>query len=252
MELWRAEVVVTGGASGLGEAVARDLRGAGARVAILDRDEARGASVAGEIGAAFEAVDVTDEGSVSRALEAARDAMGGLSACVACAGTASAERTVGRAGPHSMEAFRRAVDVNLVGSFAVASRAAALMGGDGHSGEGAERGVIVLTASVAAFEGQKGQAAYAASKGGVAGLVLPMARDLASLGIRVVAIAPGVFLTPMLEGLGEQVKEGLAADVLSPRRLGDPAEFAHAVRFALEAGYLNGTVIRLDGGLRMR
>ena len=249
MDASQAAAVVAGGASGLGEAAARGLRAAGARVAILDRDEARGARVAEEIGAAFEPVDVTDEGSVARAVEAARDAMGGLDACVACAGIASAQRTVGRRGPHSMQAFRRAVDVNLVGSFAVASRAAALMA-EG-VGEGEERGAIVLTTSVAAFEGQKGQAAYAASKGGVAGLVLPMARDLASLGIRVVAIAPGVFRTPMLEGLGPEVMDGLAADVLFPRRLGDPAEFAHAVRFVLEAGYLNGTVIRLDGGLRM-
>ena len=159
-----------------------------------------------------------------------------------------AERTVGRAGPHGLDAFRRALDVNLTGSFLVASRAAALMALAPWDGE---RGAIVLTASVAAFEGQKGQAAYAASKGGVAALVLPMARDLASLGIRVVAIAPGVFRTPMLEGLGAEVMDGLAADVLFPRRLGDPAEFAHAVRFALEAGYLNGAVIRLDGGLKM-
>ncbi len=251
MEVSDAKAVVTGGASGLGEAVARGLRQAGARVAILDRDEARGMGVADEIGAAFAAADVTDEGSVARALEAAREAMGGLDACVACAGIASAERTVGRSGPHRMEAFRRAIDVNLVGSFTVASRAAALMA-EGAGDPGGERGVIVLTASVAAFEGQKGQAAYAASKGGVAALALPMARDLASMGVRVVAIAPGVFRTPMLEGLGAEVMDGLAADVLFPRRLGDPAEFAHAVRFALEAGYLNGTVIRLDGGLRMR
>ena len=248
MELSEVAAVVTGGASGLGEAAARGLRGAGGRVAILDRDEARGARVAEEIGAAFAAVDVTDEGSVARALDAARGAMGGLNACVACAGVAAAERTVGRGGPHGAAAFRRALDVNLTGSFLVASRAAALMA---QAPGGGERGAIVLTASVAAFEGQKGQAAYAASKGGVAGLVLPMARDLASLGIRVVALAPGVFRTPMLEGLGAEVMDGLAADVLFPRRLGDPAEFAHAVRFALEAGYLNGTVIRLDGGLRM-
>lgn len=248
MKLAEVAAVVTGGASGLGEAVARALREAGARVAILDRDAARGLAVAEAIGAAFEAVDVTDEPSVERALGAARAAMGGLDACVCCAGIASAERTVGRAGPHGMAAFRRAIDVNLVGSFAVASRAAALMAGNA----GEARGVIVLTASVAAFEGQRGQAAYAASKGGVAAMTLPMARDLAALGVRVVAIAPGVFRTPMLEGLGAAVMDGLAADVLFPRRLGDPAEFAHAVRFAIEASYLNGAVIRLDGGLRMR
>ena len=247
MRVSEAAAVVTGGASGLGEAVARGLREAGARVAILDRDDARGARVAGEIGAAFEAADVTDEGSVARALGAARDAMGGLDACVCCAGVASAERTLGRGGPHRLDAFRRTVEINLLGSFAAASRAAALMA----ENDGPERGVIVLTASVAAFEGQKGQAAYAASKGGVAALTLPMARDLASLGIRVAAIAPGVFRTPMLEGLGQEVMDGLAADVPFPHRLGDPAEFAHAVRYALEASYLNGAVIRLDGALRM-
>ena len=165
-----------------------------------------------------------------------------MTACVACAGIATAERTVGRAGPHGLDAFRRTLEINLTGSFAVASRAAAVMEGGG---------AIVLTASVAAFEGQRGQAAYAASKGGVAALVLPMARDLASRGVRVVAIAPGVFRTPMLEGLGREVMDELAADVPFPHRLGEPAEFAHAVRFAIEAGYLNGTVIRLDGGLRM-
>ena len=202
--------------------------------------------MAAEIGAGFEPCDVTDEGSVARALDAAREAMGGLGACVCCAGVAVAERTVGRSGPHAMASFRRALDVNLAGSFAVASRAAARM-----DARGEERGVIVLTASVAAFEGQRGQAAYAASKGGVAALALPMARDLASRGVRVVAIAPGVFLTPMLEGLGREVLEGLAADVVFPPRLGDPAEFAHAVLYAVEASYLNGTTIRLDGALRM-
>lgn len=240
-------VVVSGGASGLGEAVVRDLAGRGARAAVLDRDATRGARVAEETGAALVEADVTDEESVGRALVAARDAMGGLTACVCCAGIAPAERTVGRQGPHSLDTFRRTLDVNLLGSFAVASRAAALMA----DGDGEERGTIVLTASVAAFEGQKGQAAYAASKGGVAALVLPMARDLASLGVRVVGIAPGVFRTPMLEGLGSEVMDGLAADVVFPRRLGEPSEFAHAVRYALEARYLNGTVIRLDGGLRM-
>ena len=243
MRAQEARAIVTGGASGLGEAVARDLREAGASVTILDRDEARGAQVARAIGAGFEAADVTDEGSVTRAVGAARDAMGGLDVCVCCAGIASAERTVGRGGPHDIAAFRRAIEINLVGTFLVGSRAAAAMEGGG---------VIVLTASIAAFEGQRGQAAYAASKGGVAALCLPMARDLASLGVRVVAIAPGVFRTPMLEGLGQEVMDGLAADVLFPRRLGDPAEFAAAVRHAVEADYLNGTVIRLDGGLRMR
>ncbi|MGR3541677.1 MAG: SDR family NAD(P)-dependent oxidoreductase [Hasllibacter sp.] len=226
------KAIVTGGASGLGAAAAAALREIG-EVVVLDRAAADGPS---------EVCDVTDEASVRAAVAAARDRMGGLSVCVNCAGVATAERVLGRKGPHRMDSFRRTVEVNLIGTFNVAVAAAAAMEGGG---------VIVNTASVAAFEGQKGQAAYAASKGGVAALTLPMARDLAGAGIRVVAIAPGVFRTPMLEGLGQEVMDGLAEDVVHPPRLGDPAEFGALVRNAVENGYLNGCTIRLDGALRM-
>lgn len=241
MDIASVKAVVTGGASGLGAATARHLRACGASVTILDRDEA-GAPLARQIGASFARVDVTDEGSVAAALDTAAEAMAGLNAAVNCAGIATAEKTLGRDGPHSLESFRKTLDVNLTGTFNVARLAAARM----ESG-----GAIVNTASIAAFDGQKGQAAYAASKAGIAGLSLPMARDLARAGIRVMAIAPGIFRTPMLEGLGEEVMAELARDVVHPPRLGDPAEYAALVRFILECEYLNGSVIRLDGGLRM-
>ena len=248
MKLADTRAVITGGASGLGAATARHFRAAGAQVTIFDRDETRGAALAAEIGAIFAVVDVTDEGSVAAGLAAAKSAMGGIDAAVMCAGIATAERTLGRNGPHDLATWRRTLDINLTGSFNVARLAAAEMAGNG----GAEKGVIVMTASVAAFDGQKGQAAYAASKAGIAGMCLPMARDLASLGIRVCAIAPGIFSTPMLAGLPQEVQDGLAADVTFPRRLGDPAEYAALAGFIVECGYLNGETIRLDGALRMR
>ena len=248
MKLADTRAVITGGASGLGAATARQFRAAGAQVTIFDRDEARGAALAAGIGATFAAVDVTDEGSVAAGLAAATSAMGGIDAAVMCAGIATAERTLGRNGPHDLATWRRTIDINLTGSFNVARLAAAEMAANG----GPERGVIVMTASVAAFDGQKGQAAYAASKAGIAGMCLPMARDLASLGIRVCAIAPGIFSTPMLAGLPQEVQDGLAADVTFPRRLGDPAEYAALAGFIIECGYLNGETIRLDGALRMR
>ena len=241
MDIQDAKVVVTGGASGLGLATARRLMDQGAQVTILDLSP-RGASVAAEIGADFVQVDVTDEDSVARGLDNAVDAMGGLNAAVNCAGIATAEKTLGRDGPHTQAGFERAIKINLSGTFNVARLAAARM---------ADGGVIVNTASIAAFDGQKGQAAYAASKAGIAGLSLPMARDLARARIRVMAIAPGIFRTPMLEGLGQEIMDELAKDVVFPARLGDPAEYAALVQFILECDYLNGTVIRLDGALRM-
>ena len=241
MLLTDTKAVVTGGASGLGAATARALAAAGAAVTIFDRDP-QGAETAQDIGAGFAAVDVTDEASVEKGLDAAVTRMGGLNAAVNCAGIATAEKTLGRDGPHALDSFRRTIDINLNGSFNVARLAAARMSGGG---------VIVNTASVAAFDGQKGQAAYAASKSGIAGLSLPMARDLARNGIRVMAVAPGIFRTPMLEGLGEEVMQTLAADVIFPARLGDPAEFAALVCHIIENDYLNGTTIRLDGALRM-
>ncbi|MDT8855968.1 SDR family NAD(P)-dependent oxidoreductase [Paracoccaceae bacterium Fryx2] len=249
MRIDQTSAIITGGASGLGAATARAFRAAGAQVWLFDRDP-RGAAFAREIGAGFSAVDVTDEASVAAGIAAARAGMGAVSVLVNCAGIATGERVLGRAGPHGLESFRRTVDINLVGSFNVLRLVSAEMAGN--APQDGERGVIINTASIAAFDGQKGQAAYAASKAGIAGLTLPAARDLASAGIRVCAIAPGVFLTPMLEGLAAEVQDGLAADVTFPRRLGRPEEYAALARFIVECGYLNGEVIRLDGALRMR
>ncbi|WP_299148311.1 SDR family NAD(P)-dependent oxidoreductase [uncultured Tateyamaria sp.] len=251
MQLNTTQAVVTGGASGLGEATARHFASLGARVTLLDRDSNRGPVVAAEIGGHFAQTDVTDEASVQAAIDLARDKMGGITAAVNCAGIALGIKTVGRDGPHPLPAFQKTIDINLVGSFNVARLAAAAMADNTPEPDGA-RGVIINTASIAAFDGQKGQAAYAASKGGIVGLTLPMARDLASSGVRVMAIAPGIFKTPMLAGLPEDVQAGLAADVPNPPRLGDPSEYARLAAFIVEMGYLNGEVIRLDGALRMR
>ncbi len=237
MDIEDAGVIVTGGASGLGAATAQAFVDAGARVTVFDLDP-KGAAFAAKIGADFAQVDVTDAASVQAGLDQAR----AISVAVNCAGIAIAEKTLGRDGPHAQSSFQNAVDVNLCGTFNVARLAAARM----MSG-----GVIINTASVAAFDGQKGQAAYAASKAGIAGLSLPMARDLARNGIRVMAIAPGIFRTPMLENLGQEIMDGLAADVTFPARLGDPAEFAALAKFIVSCDYLNGTTIRLDGALRM-
>lgn len=237
MQITDVVAVITGGASGLGAATARAFVDAGATVTIFDRDP-KGAEYASKIGASFATVDVTDEASVAAGLDLA----GAINVAINCAGIATAEKTLGRDGPHAQDSFNRTVDINLNGTFNVARLAAARM---------AQGGVIINTASVAAFDGQKGQTAYAASKAGIAGLSLPMARDLARSGIRVMAIAPGIFRTPMLESLGQEVMDGLAKDVVYPARLGDPAEFAALARFIVECDYLNGTTIRLDGALRM-
>lgn len=251
MKLENTAAIVTGGASGLGEATARHFAAQGAQVTILDRDADRGAAVAAEIGGHFAQTDVTDEASVSAAIALATERMGRISAAINCAGIAFGIKTVGRDGPHPLDAYRKTLDVNLVGTFNVARLAADAMAKNAPEPDGA-RGVIVNTASVAAFDGQKGQVAYSASKGGVVGMTLPMARDLASLGIRVMTIAPGIFRTPMLAGLPAEVQAQLAADVPNPARLGDPAEYGALAGFIVEAGYLNGEVIRIDGALRMR
>ncbi len=251
MNLSATAAIVTGGASGLGEATARHFAAKGAQVTLLDRDTTRGPQVAQDIGGHFAETDVTDEGSVAAAIDLARDRMGQVSVAVNCAGIADGIKTVGRDGPHPLDAFQRTIDINLVGSFNVARLAAAQMARNDSDPDGA-RGVIINTASIAAFDGQKGQAAYAASKGGVVGMTLPMARDLASTGIRVMTIAPGIFMTPMLAGLPEEVQAQLAADVPNPPRLGDPQEFGRLAGFIVEMGYLNGEVIRIDGALRMR
>ncbi|MEL6643718.1 MAG: SDR family NAD(P)-dependent oxidoreductase [Pseudomonadota bacterium] len=250
MKLDETCAIVTGGASGLGAAVAQHLRGAGASVMIFDRDATLGAESAARIDAGFVPVDVTAEPSVIGGIAAAKASMGRITALINCAGIATGEKTVGRDGPHALGSFKRTIDVNLVGSFNCLRLAAAEMAANTPNDDG-ERGVIINTASIAAYDGQKGQTAYAASKAGVAGLSLPAARDMATLGIRVNAIAPGLFLTPMLEGLGPEVIEGLSADVQFPKRLGRPEEFARLAAHIIENAYLNGTTIRLDGGLRM-
>lgn len=248
MDLSTARAIVTGGASGLGAATAQHFRDRGAQVTILDR-EATGADFADQIGAHFARTDVTDEASVAAAIALAVDRMGGIDVCVNCAGIVIGEKTLGREGPHRLDGFRRTIEVNLVGSFNVLRLAAAEMA---RNGRAEDNGVIVNTASIAAFDGQAGQAAYAASKAGIAGMTLPIARDLARTAIRVCAIAPGIFGTPMLRGLPAEVQDSLAAEVTNPKRLGDPQEYARLAAFIVENAYLNGETIRIDGALRMR
>lgn len=251
MELDGLAAVVTGGASGLGGATAAMLAKAGARVAILDRDAERGAAHAARIGAGFHAVDVTSEADVDAALDAAATRDGVARICVNCAGIGPPAKAVDREGrPLPLSDFARVIEINLLGSFNVLSRfAARAMAAD--TLPSGERGVIVNTASVAAFDGQIGQSAYAASKGGVVGMTLPLAREFARAGIRVMAIAPGLFLTPLLESLPEEAQDSLGRQVPFPNRLGDPAEFAALVRSIVENPMLNGEVIRLDGAIRM-
>jgi NAD(P)-dependent dehydrogenase (short-subunit alcohol dehydrogenase family) len=242
--------IVTGGASGLGLATAEMLAAAGARVALLDLDADGVAAAAGGLGGLGVPCDVADATSAEHAVNAARDAHGAARILVNCAGIAPPARIVGRSGPMPLGDFARVIQVNLIGTFNLLRLAAADMA-TLEPDEGDERGVIVNTASVAAFEGQIGQTAYAASKGGVAALTLPAARELARHGIRVVTIAPGIFATPMLMGLPEQVQQSLAASVPFPKRLGQPAEYAALVGHILANPMLNGEVIRLDGALRM-
>jgi NAD(P)-dependent dehydrogenase (short-subunit alcohol dehydrogenase family) len=247
-----AGALVTGGASGLGAATCRALAARGAQVAVVDRDGDRAAELAAAIGGkarAF-AADVTAADQLAEAVDGAVAAFGGLRVAVLCAGVGWAERVVGRDGPAPLEPFEMVVRVNLVGSYNALRLAAAAMAANQPDGDG-QRGVVVMTASVAAFDGQIGQTAYAASKGGVVGLTLPAARDLARVGVRVCAVAPGIFDTPMLGQLPDQVREGLAASVPFPARLGRPEEFALLACQIAEHPYLNGEVIRLDGALRM-
>jgi NAD(P)-dependent dehydrogenase (short-subunit alcohol dehydrogenase family) len=249
MKLQGSVALVTGGASGLGAATARRLAAGGAKVVIVDRDEARGTELAKELGGAFAKADVTDPAQVEGAIEAAGK-LGALRVAVSCAGVGWAARTLDKTGkPHDLELFRTVIGVNLVGTFNVLRLAASAMSKtDPVDGE---RGVIVNTASVAAFDGQIGQIAYASSKAGVVGMTLPAARDLAPVGIRVCTIAPGIFDTPMLGALPEDKRAALAADVVFPKRLGSPAEYGAMVAAIVENGYLNGETIRLDGALRM-
>ena len=244
--------LVAGGASGLGEATARLLHERGAAVVIADLDAGKGEALAAELGsgARFVAADVTSSGPVEAAVAAAAEADGGLRISICCAGIGPAQRTAGRDGPHDLELFRRVVEVNLIGTFNVLRLAAAAMTANEPDEEG-ERGICVNTASVAAFDGQIGQVAYSASKGGIVGLTLPAARDLSGRGIRVVTIAPGTFDTPLLATLPERARKELGAAIPFPSRLGRPAEFAALAAHTVENPMLNGETIRLDGALRM-
>ncbi len=242
--------IVSGGASGLGRATAKALAEAGVKVAILDLNEAAAQQTADDTGGFAIGADVTDAASVEAAFAAARERHGPARIAVNCAGVGTAGRIVGREGPLPLEAFQRVVEVNLIGSFNVMRLAAAEMSALEPLAEG-ERGIIISTASVAAYEGQVGQAAYSASKGGIVALTLPAARELARYGVRVVAIAPGVFATPMVDGLPQGVRQSLAASVPFPSRLGRPEEYAALVLHLCSNLMINGEVIRLDGALRM-
>lgn len=252
MDVAGRTALITGGASGLGNATARVLADAGANVVLVDLPSSAGEARADELGGAaeFAPADVTDPDAVQAAIDVAVERFGGLHVAVNCAGIAPAQRTVGRDGPHDLDVFARTVQVNLIGTFNVTRLAAARMADQ--EPEDGERGVIVNTASIAAFDGQTGQAAYAASKGGVVSMTLPVARDLARQQIRVVAIAPGTFDTPMLAGLPEEARAALADDIPHPHRLGDPSEYGLLVQQIVANPYLNGEVIRLDGALRMK
>jgi NAD(P)-dependent dehydrogenase (short-subunit alcohol dehydrogenase family) len=249
MEVQGAAALVAGGASGLGAATSRALAESGARVTIADLNEERGNALAEELGGAFVAADVTDADAVRAAVERAA-ADGGLRISVCCAGIGWAERLARSRGPHDLEYFSNVVKVNLIGTFNVLRLAAAAMIANEPDGEG-ERGVCVNTASVAAFDGQIGQVAYSASKGGIVGMTLPAARDMASKGVRVMTIAPGLFDTPLLAALPEAARESLGAGIPFPSRLGRPEEYAQLVLQIVANPMLNGETIRLDGALRM-
>ena len=252
MQIAGRTFLITGGASGLGAATARRLAAAGGNVAIADMNAAAGDKLAGELGtrASFTRMDVTDEAQVAAAVKAARAKFGALHGAVNCAGVAPAERLLGRSGPHQLESFRRAIEINLTGTFNVLRLAAQAMEANAPDAEG-ERGIIINTASVAAYDGQIGQVAYSASKAGVAGLTLPAARELARFGIRVMTIAPGIFETPMVAAFTPELKQSLAAQIPFPPRLGRPDEYAALVEHIIVNTMLNGEVIRLDGAVRM-
>ena len=252
MDLSTARAVVSGGASGLGYATAKRIIDAGGHVVLLDVNTEQGEASATELGerAKFVQTDVSSEDAVRAAMQAANDFMGGITLAVNCAGVATAGRALGREGPWPTEIFNRVIQINLVGSFNVTKEAAAFMQQNEADAQG-ERGVVISTASIAAFEGQIGQAAYSASKGGVVGMMLPLAREFAQFGIRVNTIAPGIFKTPMMAGMTDEVRDPLIAMVQFPKRLGDPDEYGRLVEHILTNGYLNGETIRLDAAIRM-
>ena len=250
MQIQNKTFMVSGGGSGLGAATAKILAGSGANVVIADIRQATGEATANEIGAKFIECNVTDEESVKAAVAFAVTNFGALHGAINCAGIGIAEKTVGKEGAHALASFERVIKVNLIGTFNVIRLAAAQMASQEAQASG-ERGIIINTASIAAFDGQIGQAAYAASKGGIVGMTLPIARDLSKLGIRVVTIAPGLFDTPLLAGLPEPVRQVLGSSVPFPSRLGQPSEYAALAKHIIENEMLNGEVIRLDGALRM-
>jgi NAD(P)-dependent dehydrogenase (short-subunit alcohol dehydrogenase family) len=252
VKLQEVNAIISGGASGLGLAVAKRIIAAGGKVTILDVNQAQGNAAAAALGdrAAFMATDVTDEAAVDATVQRAQSAMGSIQAAINCAGIGSAGRLVGKQGALAGSAFRRTIEVNLVGTVLVSKAAALAMQANAPNEQG-ERGVIVMTASVAAFDGQIGQVAYSASKGGIVGMTLPMARDLASSGIRAMTVAPGLFATPLLMGLPQEAQDSLGKQTPFPPRLGHPDEFAALVAHILENVMLNGETIRIDGAIRM-
>ena len=252
MQIKETTVLVTGGASGLGAGCVRRFANQGARVVIVDLNADQGTALAAEIGgqARFVQADVSNEADVQAAVQVAVEQFGGLHVALNCAGIVIGERTVGKNGPHDLAHFEKVIRVNLIGTFNVIRLAAAAMAENAPNADG-ERGVLISTASVAAFDGQIGQAAYAASKGGVVGMTLPIARDLSRLGIRVMTIAPGIMETPMMAGMSEEVRASLGGQVPFPSRLGQPDEYAQLAQHIVENAYLNGEVIRLDGAIRL-
>jgi NAD(P)-dependent dehydrogenase (short-subunit alcohol dehydrogenase family) len=253
MKIADARAIVTGGASGLGFAVARHIVAAGGRVVLLDVQEGPGRAAATAIGGATEFIkcDVTSEAEVNAAMQSARAQLGGINLLVNCAGVIGAGRVLGKSGPMAGDFFAKVVHINLIGTFLCDKAAAAIMQANSPGADG-ERGVIIHTSSVAAYEGQIGQAAYAATKAGVAGMTLPIARELAQFGIRVMSLAPGIFGTPMLSAMPQEVQDSLGKQVPFPSRLGKPEEFAALVQTIFEVPYLNGETIRLDGAIRMQ
>ena len=253
MKIKDARAVVTGGASGLGNAVARHIVAAGGRVALLDVQEGPGRAAAATLGpeTSFLRCDVTSEAEVNAAMDAAHSHLGGLNLLVNCAGVVGAGRVLGKNGPMAGEFFTKVIHINLIGTFLCDKAAAALMQTKVPAADG-ERGLLIHTSSVAAFEGQIGQAAYSATKAAVAGMTLPIARELARFGIRCVSIAPGLFHTPMMDAMPEDAQQSLAAQVPFPPRLGRPEEFAQLVASVFEIPMLNGTTIRLDGAIRLQ
>ena len=253
MKLSEAKAVVTGGASGLGFATAQRVIAAGGQVVMLDINDELGAESAAKLGerASYISTDVSNEDSVKAAIQKAKETMGGITLAVNCAGVADAGRALGREGPLPIANFNRVIQINLIGTFNVTKEAAAVMN-ENEPNEDGERGVIISTASIAAFEGQIGQAAYSASKGGVHAMMLPIAREFANFGIRVNTVAPGIMLTPMMTGFSQEVQDSLAAQVPFPKRLGKPEEYANAVQFIYETAYVNSETIRCDGAIRMQ